>query len=221
MRNIIIIMSIILFVLSALIFISASSLPDREVSNRHAPVVVASAEPSPMVKDMLGDFAREQAANRALVEQLQSTISTLEDKISSKEQESQAKSMAEVPEEKSRMLAVLGAGSFSSGQVLINDELTSTVSALIPEILASPDHRVVIEGHTDNIPINISTGKRYRDNMELSFLRAKAVALILEKNGIPLDRISITGYGDIHPVASNDTEEGRIENRRVEVRLVP
>ncbi len=221
MRNIVIIISIILFVMAALIFISASSLPDRDVAYEREAMVAAPTEPSPMVKDMLGDFAREQAANRALVEQLQSTISSLEDKILNKEQEIQAKSITETQGEKSRMLAVIGAGSFSSGQVLINDELTSTVSALIPEILASPDHRVVIEGHTDNIPINLSTGKRYRDNMELSFLRAKAVALILEKNGIPLDRISITGFGDIHPVASNDTKEGRIKNRRVEVRLVP
>ncbi len=97
----------------------------------------------------------------------------------------------------------------------------NAVKELVPDILASPDHRVIIEGHTDNMPIMQSTGKRYRDNMELSFLRAKAVARILEKNGISLERISVIGYGDTRPIASNETHEGRIKNRRVEVKLIP
>ncbi|HBH62622.1 MAG TPA: cell envelope biogenesis protein OmpA, partial [Nitrospiraceae bacterium] len=63
--------------------------------------------------------------------------------------------------------------------------------------------------------------KRYIDNMELSFLRAKAVASLLVENGISRDRISITGYGETRPIASNETDEGRIKNRRVEIKLVP
>jgi outer membrane protein OmpA-like peptidoglycan-associated protein len=57
--------------------------------------------------------------------------------------------------------------------------------------------------------------------MELSFLRAKAVARILVKHGISLERISIIGYGETHPIASNETDAGRAKNRRVEVKLVP
>jgi flagellar motor protein MotB len=87
--------------------------------------------------------------------------------------------------------------------------------------MASPDNRVVIEGHTDNIPIRRSPGKRYLDNMELSFLRAKAVASILVKNGISPERISVVGYGDSRPIDSNETVSGRINNRRVEVKLTP
>jgi outer membrane protein OmpA-like peptidoglycan-associated protein len=57
--------------------------------------------------------------------------------------------------------------------------------------------------------------------MDLSFLRAKAIANILVFHGLSPDRISVIGYGDTHPIDSNDTEEGRAKNRRVEVKLVP
>ena len=57
--------------------------------------------------------------------------------------------------------------------------------------------------------------------MELSLLRAKSVASLLVKNGISIERISVTGYGDTRPIASNETAEGRAKNRRVEIKLVP
>jgi outer membrane protein OmpA-like peptidoglycan-associated protein len=57
--------------------------------------------------------------------------------------------------------------------------------------------------------------------MELSFLRAKAIADILVKRGISLERISVIGSGDTRPIDSNETNEGRVKNRRVEVKLIP
>jgi flagellar motor protein MotB len=171
--------------------------------------------------DMLDQLAKDQAANRVLVEELQATISKLEGELTDKEEESKGPAMAELPMQKTRLLAVLGAGSFRSGQVIMSEELMNSVADLVPDIIASPDYSVRIEGHTDNIPIASSTGKRYTDNMELSFLRAKAVSKILVKKGISPERISVVGYGDTRPVESNETEEGRIKNRRVEVKLVP
>lgn len=120
-----------------------------------------------------------------------------------------------------RTLAVLGDGMFGTGQDVVSENLKNTIRSLINDIAASPDYRVLIEGHTDNIPIKSSIDKRYIDNMELSFLRAKAVSQILVENGIPLNRISVTGYGDSRPLASNDTDGGRAKNRRVEVKLIP
>lgn len=219
MRKGIIIISIIFFLLSGLILLKASGLSDKNAGYQYTPEAPSGL--TPKAENFRDDFAGEQAVSRGLVEELQAMISTLEDKLSVRERKLQAQSKAEVPEKKTRLLAVLGAGSFSSGQVLINDYVTNTIKSLVPAILASPGYRVVVEGHTDDIPIRSSTGKRYRDNMELSFLRAKAVALVLEKNGIPLDRVSVTGYGDTQPIASNDTREGRIKNRRVEIKLVP
>lgn len=120
---------------------------------------------------------------------------------------------------KARVLAVFSDGTFRSGEFVMNNNLKTAIQKLGPDIKASPGHRVVIEGHTDNI--RPSSGKKYMDNIELSFLRANAVALQLVKSGVALDRISVIGYGDTHPIASNNTSEGRARNRRVEVKLVP
>ena len=57
--------------------------------------------------------------------------------------------------------------------------------------------------------------------MDLSLLRAKAIANILITYGISLDQISEIGYGDTRPISSNGTAEGRAKNRRVEVKLMP
>ena len=127
----------------------------------------------------------------------------------------------ERPEKKIRVLAVFGGGTFRSGQVVIKSDMMNAVDELVPEMLAYPDNRIVIEGHTDNIPIKALSGRRYRDNMELSFLRAKAIADILVTRGISLERISVIGSGDTRPIDSNETDEGRVKNRRVEVRLIP
>jgi outer membrane protein OmpA-like peptidoglycan-associated protein len=57
--------------------------------------------------------------------------------------------------------------------------------------------------------------------MDLSLRRARAIEKILVSHGIPSNRISVIGYGDARPIASNHTEEGRAKNRRVEVKLMP
>ncbi len=221
MRNIIIGLSTLFLLLSCIITFKALQIPERIPPHKSTNAEPETNVLTSKVENMLGEFAKEQAANRALVDELQATISTLETKLSSKEEQIQTKIESDETARKARVLVVLGAGLFGSGQVFMNENLTNTVSELVPEILASPGYRVVIEGHTDNIPISVTTGKRYRDNMELSFLRAKSVALILEKNAIPLDRISVIGYGDTRPIDSNETAEGRVKNRRVEVKLVP
>jgi flagellar motor protein MotB len=149
--------------------------------------------------------------------------------VNSKELSSKAKDMSDKKSrtvdqtkesfKKARVLAVFSDGTFRSGEFVMNNNLKTAVQKLGPDIKASPGHRVVIEGHTDNI--RPSSGKKYMDNIELSFLRANAVALQLVKSGIALERISVIGYGDTRPIASNNTSEGRARNRRVEVKLVP
>ncbi|MBI4681984.1 MAG: OmpA family protein [Nitrospirae bacterium] len=214
-------LSVLLFTLSGFITFKALLIPVKNTHNQTSQEVSKSEDLSPEVKDILGQASREKAANQALVEELQGTIAKLEGELSNKNEASQVNVKTGGPKEKARILTVLGAGAFRSGQDVINKDMIHTIEEIIPDILASPDHHVIIEGHTDNIPISLSAGRRYRDNMELSYLRAKAVAEILVNNKISLERISIIGYGDTHPIASNDTDEDRVKNRRVEVKLVP
>jgi len=81
-----------------------------------------------------------------------------------------------------------------------------------------PSYRISIEGHTDNQPIKYS---KWKSNWEMSCHRALSVLYYLEKKGINPSRLSATGFGEYHPVASNETEEGRALNRRVEIVIIP
>ncbi len=221
MRNFIITISILLYMLSGFVIYRALGIPVNNSYYQKQPQVVESKDLSPKAEDITVQLAREQAINQALVKELQATIAKLEDKLLIDEKEGQLNAETERPAKKARILAVIGSGAFRSGQVGISEDLVNTVQLIVTDIMASPDHRVVIEGHTDNMPIRRSLGKRYIDNMELSFLRAKAVASILVKNGIAPERISVVGYGDSRPIDSNETAVGRINNRRVEVKLSP
>ncbi len=221
MRNFIIAISILLYILSGIIIYRALGIPVHNSYYQKKPQAVESKGLSPKAEDISSQLTREQVVNKALVKELQATIARLEDRLAIDDKKDQLNAKTQGTEKKARVLAVIGSGAFRSGQVEISDDLINTVQVIVKDIVASPDHRVVIEGHTDNLPIRSSPGRRYINNMELSFLRAKAVASILIKNGISPERISVVGYGDSRPIDSNETAAGRINNRRVEVKLTP
>ena len=77
-------------------------------------------------------------------------------------------------------------------------------------------HPVVVEGHTDSQPIG---GHQYPSNWELSGARAGAVVRDFQANGVLARRMSVAGYANQEPIATNSTSEGRAKNRRVEVVL--
>lgn len=80
-------------------------------------------------------------------------------------------------------------------------------------------HRVSLEGHTDNEPVE---GQEGFTNWEYSLGRSSAVLhYFLDVEGLQPERFSVTGYSEYHPAASNDTEEGRQLNRRVEIVIMP
>ena len=78
-----------------------------------------------------------------------------------------------------------------------------------------------MEGHTDNIPIGPVLAEKFSSNWELSVARAASAVRYLSGKGISSDRLSATGYGEYKPIASNDSDDGREQNRRVEVVLYP
>ncbi|MDP1558201.1 MAG: OmpA family protein [Nitrosomonas sp.] len=211
MRFVIIGLSIIFFTLSAIITFKALRLPVHIASNQDDWKDVTSES-----GDVIKKWAENQDASRVPVTDLPMTITQFEDKLATKKEVLESVKTT-VAENRPRTLTIFGGGTFRSGQDAINDVAVSTIENLVEEISASPGSRVIIEGHTDNIP----TGKLTSTNLDLSLLRAKAIANILVSHGISLERISESGYGDTRPIASNDTEEGRAKNRRVEVKLMP
>ena len=104
---------------------------------------------------------------------------------------------------------------FDSGKDVLKEESFSSLDKvariLVEEV---PGYNIAIEGHTDNEPIKYSG---WKSNWELSSHRALSVLYYLENGGIESRRLSAVGYGEYHPVASNDTPEGKQQNRRVEI----
>ncbi len=88
----------------------------------------------------------------------------------------------------------------------------------VADILRVSNRKLVIEGHTDNIPIK---GARFRSNWDLAAARAtKIVRYLIAKEGIAPSRLVAVSYADQKPQAPNDTEEGRAKNRRIDVLIV-
>jgi chemotaxis protein MotB len=107
---------------------------------------------------------------------------------------------------------------FPSGQ----DEISDAARPLIwkiADVLAAMPNKVTLVGHADAVPIHTS---RFKNNFELSAARSLKLLEILSSHyGIPESRLSAASYGSYSPKAPNDTEDGRAENRRVEIVILP
>ena len=93
-------------------------------------------------------------------------------------------------------------------------EILSVISDIIPQI----DNNIMVQGHTDNVPINT---EKYDSNWELSTARATQVLrYFVESKGFDPERFSATGYGEYKPLVDNDTSENKATNRRVDILIV-
>lgn len=105
-------------------------------------------------------------------------------------------------------------GSFESGSADLNPQAQATL-ATIESVLHSKQGRILVLGHTDDVPIKTP---RFRSNWELSAVRAVAVAEALMASGsLARSRFEVTGFADTHPLTGNDSTQGRARNRRVEI----
>lgn len=106
---------------------------------------------------------------------------------------------------------------FESGRAELKPEARDILDLLAPTLSDLPNH-IRVEGHTDDVPIETD---RFPSNWELSTARSTNVLRYLLKTGqLPPDEISAAGYGEFRPVTDNETEDGRSQNRRVDVVLL-
>jgi chemotaxis protein MotB len=107
------------------------------------------------------------------------------------------------------------AGFFPSGSAEVRAASIPMISILAKTL---PPGSLRVEGHTDNVPIHTA---QFASNWELSTARSTAIArLLLERGPINPVNLSAAGYAEFHPVASNATEDGRTQNRRVDIILL-
>ncbi len=105
---------------------------------------------------------------------------------------------------------------FESGSAVLLPGATPVLSRLAAILQSIGEVDVAVEGHTDNRPIHAG---RYQSNWDLAAARANAVTSFLLSQGFVPQRLRSVSYADTHPVADNDTAEGRAENRRVNIRV--
>lgn len=108
---------------------------------------------------------------------------------------------------------------FKSGSDVVDPKGKEALKTLANVLNSTKDVTVMIEGHTDNVPIKT---KLFKDNWDLSTARATSILRILTTDyGFDSNRITASGRGQFHPVKTNETTEGRASNRRTEIILSP
>jgi outer membrane protein OmpA-like peptidoglycan-associated protein len=113
----------------------------------------------------------------------------------------------------SGVVVTLGDVLFESGETVLLESAHSSLVEVVDLLQSEPDKKIRIEGHTDSVG-------SAEANLELSDLRANAVRLALIELGVGENRVSSVGLGEDFPIASNESEEGRARNRRVDVILL-
>lgn len=108
---------------------------------------------------------------------------------------------------------------FKSGSATVEAKGVDAISRLAAVLNNNPDIDILVEGHTDNVPIKTAV---YKDNWDLSVARATVITRLLsEKYGVVPTRLTASGRGEFYPRATNETAEGKARNRRTEIILSP
>lgn len=113
---------------------------------------------------------------------------------------------------------------YKSGSYEISDRAEETLSKIAKIITDYSDYDVLIEGNTDNVPVNAQSErmKNIRNNWDLSCLRASSVVQYLQTRfGVDPKRLTAGGRGEYNPLATNDTELGKQRNRRTQIIITP
>jgi chemotaxis protein MotB len=153
----------------------------------------------------------EQAKKEQRLAELVPSLKVLTETLA---KEIQAGEIQVVMEQRGLVVSFSQAALFPSGEDVITPTAYEGLRK-VAEATAKIPNPVRLEGHTDSRPIRNS---HFRNNWELSAARSIAVLQILtERFDVPPERLSVTGYADTAPRASNDTEEGRARNRRVDI----
>jgi len=109
---------------------------------------------------------------------------------------------------------------FASGEASLKESGKQVLAKVADALKAYDDKVIRVVGHTDNVPIGKAYQKVFPSNWELSAARATTVVRYLQELGLPPERMIAAGRAEYAPIASNDTAEGRRQNRRIEITLI-
>ena len=110
---------------------------------------------------------------------------------------------------------------FDSGKADIKQNGKAVLDRVAEILSKVTDKQIRIEGHTDNVPIGPVLAGKYPTNWELSTARSTTVVRYLQEKGVDPGFLSAAGYSEYRPVASNESDDGKAKNRRIEIVLIP
>jgi chemotaxis protein MotB len=206
MRNLIIALAVVFYALALLILLATLGVQTIRSSFEGRPETTGSS--SKLVKN--DHILSNQAAGNPSAMNPDKTSESLGTRDSSSQINDSA------------LLTTFSGGLFLPGQDVMNSDHTQVERNLVADIeKAIPEYRVLIEGHTDNIPIRSWSEIGIENNPQLSYMRAKATALTIQAEDISSEFIAIKSYGETHLLAPNNATKGRAINRRVKISLLP
>ncbi len=109
---------------------------------------------------------------------------------------------------------------FGSGSIEVDSKGVGALQQLAKAIKDQKDINIIVEGHTDNVPISRKS-QYMQDNWDLSVMRATSITKILTRAGVSSKQITPSGRGEFSPLASNDTPQNKQKNRRTEIIITP
>lgn len=109
---------------------------------------------------------------------------------------------------------------FGSGSIEVDSKGVTALQQLAKAIKDQKDINIMVEGHTDNVPIS-KKSQYMSDNWDLSVMRATSITKILTKAGVAPQHVTASGRGEFSPLAANDTPQNKQKNRRTEIIITP
>jgi chemotaxis protein MotB len=161
--------------------------------------VPESSDQNYVLEDLTGLRSREQKMMESINEYITDT--------------SQSENIVVFAKDGKIIIQVRGQVLFTSGSAKLSEAAVPILNEIINTIQAYPEYEVNIKGHTDDVPISTP---QFPSNWELSAVRATTVLKHLIAGGINPHRMTATGFGELLPLATNDSAENRATNRRVE-----
>jgi chemotaxis protein MotB len=110
---------------------------------------------------------------------------------------------------------------FRPGTVALRPDSRDLLEQIAGVLHTFPDYLYRVEGHTDNAPMTGAVRERFPSPWEFSAVRAVTLVRFFQERNIPAERLVASGHAFHHPLAPNTTPEGRAQNRRIEISLVP
>jgi chemotaxis protein MotB len=200
-----------------------SQLADLQSAHRHLQSQAATLErQNRELTDTLERLTTQTTTLQTEVEKSE-TLLDLEKKIAQQLQEQIAAKNVRIEAIEGKLrVSFVDTILFPSGSAQISAEGQQTLQSVASTLREDTQHEIMVQGHADNVPIGLTLQQRYATNWELSTARATAVVRFLQDRGdLDPQRLSASGFSYYRPLASNDTEEGRRQNRRIDIILVP